>query len=58
MFDWIRCAMVGGREVTACLVRNRIAQGQLVTNAQMKQLDIEKDEFHPDWNYTISPRRT
>jgi hypothetical protein len=24
----------------------------------MRRLDIERHEFHPDWNYTISPRRT
>ena len=58
MLDWIRGAMVGGREVTACLDRNRYPTKVKVTNAQMKQLDIERHEFHPDWNYTISPRRT
>jgi hypothetical protein len=24
----------------------------------MKTLDIQGDEFHPEWNYTIRPRST
>jgi len=26
---------------------------QRLSNKEMKQVNIEGDEFHPDWNYTI-----
>jgi hypothetical protein len=29
-----------------------------VSKAAMKCLDITGDQFHPEWNYTISPRHT
>jgi len=29
-----------------------------VTDAQMDTLDIQRDTFHGEWNYTISPRPT
>jgi hypothetical protein len=31
-------------------------KGIKVSNAEMKTLNIQRDEFHPEWNYTISPR--
>jgi hypothetical protein len=27
-----------------------------VTDAEMETLNIDTDEWHPEWNYTISPR--
>jgi hypothetical protein len=27
-----------------------------VSDAEMATLNIEADAFHPEWNYTISPR--
>jgi hypothetical protein len=31
-------------------------KGIKVTDAEMRTLDIKGDTFHPEWNYTISPR--
>ena len=28
-----------------------------VFDAEMENLNITGDEFHPEWNYTIAPRR-
>jgi hypothetical protein len=32
-------------------------KGIKVTDAEMATLNIKGDEFHPEWNYTISPRQ-
>jgi hypothetical protein len=32
-------------------------KGIRIKKAEMKRLDIEGDAFHPEWNYTIKPRR-
>jgi len=32
-------------------------KGIKVANAEMATLNIKGDAFHPEWNYTISPRR-
>ncbi|MEJ2124829.1 MAG: hypothetical protein P8Y67_14600 [Alphaproteobacteria bacterium] len=29
-----------------------------VGDAEMEMLNIAGDDFHPEWNYTISPRPT
>ncbi len=31
-------------------------KGIKVTAAEMATLSITRDDFHPEWNYTISPR--
>ena len=31
-------------------------KGIKVSDAEMMTLNIEGDTFHPEWNYTISPR--
>ena len=31
-------------------------KGIKVSDAEMRTLNIEGDTFHPEWNYTISPR--
>jgi len=31
-------------------------KGIRISNDQMRQLAIEGDAFHPEWNYTIKPR--
>ena len=31
-------------------------EGIKVGEAEMKTLNIKGDAFHPEWNYTISPR--
>ena len=32
-------------------------KGIKVSDAEMDAVNITGDEFHPDWNYTIKPRR-
>jgi hypothetical protein len=33
-------------------------KGRKVKKTEMASLDITGDPFHPEWNYTIKPRRT
>ena len=41
-----------------CLLDERIYEkGIKVSDAEMQALDITGDAFHPEWNYTIKPRR-
>jgi hypothetical protein len=40
-----------------CVLDERIYEpGKKVTNEQMETLNTKGAEFHPEWNYTISPR--
>jgi hypothetical protein len=32
-------------------------KGKKISDAEMAALDITGDAFHPEWNYTINPRR-
>jgi hypothetical protein len=32
-------------------------KGQKITNAQMESLNLKRDQFHGDWNYTLYPRK-
>jgi hypothetical protein len=45
-----------GLKVTCRLDRRKYPKGRKVTNAEMKQVNLECDRFHGDWNYTIRPR--
>lgn len=45
-----------GLEVVCELDRNEYPKGIKVSDAEMATLNIERDEFHGEWNYTISPR--
>ena len=41
-----------------CALDDRIYhKGIKVSEAEMKSLNIKGDQFHPEWNYTISPRQ-
>ncbi len=43
---------------TACeLNTKRYPTGIKVSDAEMAGLNITGDDFHPEWNYTIVPRR-
>ena len=33
-------------------------KGIKVSDAEMATLNIKGDAFHPEWNYTISPRQS
>ena len=42
----------------ACALDTEIYQkGIKIKDAEMAALDITGDAFHPEWNYTINPRR-
>ena len=44
-----------GLHVTCRLDRRKYAVGKKVSEAQMKSIQLVKDEFHGEWNYTINP---
>ncbi|MFQ5567493.1 MAG: ISAzo13 family transposase [Paracoccaceae bacterium] len=46
-----------GLEVRCELDTNHYAAGIKVTDAEMASLNITGDDFHPEWNYTITPHR-
>ncbi len=47
---------LGGLVVRARLDRRRYPIGKKVSPAEIKELNIEPDDFHGDWNYVIRPR--
>jgi hypothetical protein len=46
-----------GLTVRCVLDEREYELGKQISDAQMKELNIEWSTFHPDWNYTIHPRR-
>jgi hypothetical protein len=46
-----------GLTVECALDERHYEKGIRIKKAEMKRLDIEGDAFHPEWNYTIKPRR-
>ena len=47
----------GGLEIQAELDEGNDPTGREVTETQLATLAIERDQFHGEWNYTLSPRR-
>ena len=47
-----------GLKVECALDERTYHKGVKVSKAEMATLDISGDEFHPEWNYTIKPRRS
>src|SRR3954468_23042746 len=45
-----------GLSVRCELDPNRYPKGVTVSDAEMAGLNIARDEFHGEWNYTLSPR--
>lgn len=45
-----------GLLVTAKIDRRRYPTGTKITAKQMRELRIEENAFHGDWNYTVHPR--
>ncbi|MBY5410648.1 ISAzo13 family transposase [Rhizobium leguminosarum] len=45
-----------GLKVECALDTRTYHKGVKVSNAQMAKLHITGDAFHPEWNYTITPR--
>ena len=46
----------GGLVVRAKLDKRRYPTGKRISPKEMRTLNIERDDFHGDWNYTIRPR--
>ena len=46
-----------GLKVACALDERTYEKGIKVSDAEMASLDITGDPFHPEWNYTIKPRR-
>jgi len=46
-----------GLVVTAQMDWGTYPTGKQITDAQMKTVNIEPEDFHGDWNYAIRPRR-
>lgn len=46
-----------GLTVTAMIDQNIYPTGTKVSDEEMSRLNIQRDEFHPEWNYTIRPQR-
>src|SRR5580704_10882165 len=46
----------GGLVVRARLDRRRYPTGKKISNKELRELRIERDDFHGDWNYVIRPR--
>ena len=46
----------GGLTIRSELDENRYATGRKVTNEQFERLSLQRDSFHGEWNYTLSPR--
>jgi len=44
-----------GLQVTCTLDRRKYSVGRKITKEEMKSVHIEQDDFHGEWNYTISP---
>ena len=45
-----------GLRVQSALDANTYASGIRISDEQMEELSIRRDEFHGEWNYTILPR--
>ncbi len=46
-----------GLKIKAHLVRKKYKKGKKVADEQMSQIQIDKHDTLPDWNYTITPRK-
>ena len=46
-----------GLKVESALDTRLYEKGLKVTKAEMKRLDIRGDAFHPEWNYSVIPRK-
>ena len=47
-----------GLKVNAAIDLNPYPKGIKVTDAQLRMIDISRNEFHGEWNYTINPQNT
>ncbi len=47
-----------GLTVSCELDTRTYQKGIKVSDQEMRDLNIQGDKFHPEWNYTIKPRST
>jgi len=45
-----------GLEVKAVLDKNEYMKGKKISKKEFDTIQIKKDEFHPEWNYSIIPK--
>ena len=45
-----------GLEIKAALDTNTYPKGIKVTDGEFASIDIRRNRFHGDWNYTIMPK--
>jgi hypothetical protein len=48
---------ITGLEVSCRLDRRRYPLGRKITAQEWAKIELVRDDFHGDWNYTIKPRR-
>jgi len=53
-----RTTTAKGLKVTCRLDRRKYRTGRKITAAEMKQINLERQPFHGEWNYIISPRQS
>jgi transposase len=53
-----RTTTATGLKVVCRLDRRKYPTGKKVTKQEMNSVNITKSEFHGEWNYTISPRKS
>ena len=46
-----------GLRIRSELDENRYPTGQSVSEEEMEALNLKRDRFHGEWNYTLSPRQ-
>lgn len=52
-----RTTTAKGLKVTCRLDRRKYPIGRKVTDEEMKRVNLERNKFHGDWNYTIRPQQ-
>ncbi len=51
-----RTTTAKGLKVTCRLDRRKYPTGRKVTDEEMKRVNLQRNKFHGDWNYTIRPQ--
>lgn len=46
-----------GLEIKAAVDTTKYVKGLKISDAEMEALEIEKNSFHGEWNYTLKPRK-
>ena len=44
-----------GLKVKAVLDENEYEAGRKISDDELDKLNLQRDNFHPEWNYTITP---